>query len=147
MAWLVKLVREPMTSEEAAAFRLAPRIHGPQDVVALMRPLVAKEPQEVVWAILLAPSGKVLDVATCTRGTVSCSLLHPREVFRPAILAGAVGVIVVHNHPSGACEPSTEDRLVTRQLDLAGQAIGITLQDHVILGEEGYFSFKEAGLL
>jgi DNA repair protein RadC len=80
-------------------------------------------------------------------GSLSAAVVHPREVFKPAILANAAAVIVAHNHPSGDPEPSQEDKLLTRKLVLAGEALGIQVLDHVILGYERYYSFKDDGAL
>ncbi|OGU19929.1 MAG: hypothetical protein A3K13_10110 [Gemmatimonadetes bacterium RIFCSPLOWO2_12_FULL_68_9] len=82
-----------------------------------------------------------------TRGTLTSSLVHPREVFRQAIAEAAAGVIVVHNHPSGDPTPSVEDRAVTRQLVEAGRLLDLPVYDHLIVGADRYFSFAEAGLL
>jgi DNA repair protein RadC len=82
-----------------------------------------------------------------TRGTLTSSLVHPREVFRAAILAGAAGIILVHNHPSGDPTPSADDRAVTRQMVDAGRLLGVPVYDHVILAGERYVSFAEASLL
>jgi len=78
----------------------------------------------------------------------SASLVHPREVFRPATVAGAAAVIVAHNHPSGDLVPSSEDRTATDRLVKAGALLGIPLRDHVIIAEApGRYSFREAGVL
>ena len=123
-------------------------------VAAYMRDAFDDHPeQEQLWVISLDrknhPKGRTL----VTLGTASASLVHPREVFRPAIIAGATAVIVCHNHPSGDPAPSTEDCRVTRRLRDAAQAIDIPMADHVILGDRngdptgrGYYSFLEAGL-
>lgn len=84
---------------------------------------------------------------TVSIGTLSASLVHPREVFKPAISMGGAAIICVHNHPSGDFSPSAEDREVTRRLSRAGELLGIPLADHVIVASNGYFSFKENGLL
>jgi DNA repair protein RadC len=78
-----------------------------------------------------------------TRGILDASLIHPREVFRPAVGEGAAGVILVHNHPSGDPTPSAEDRAVTRQLAEAGRALGIPVLDHVVVGRGSYASLAE----
>jgi DNA repair protein RadC len=70
-------------------------------------------------------------------------LIHPREVFRPAVSEGAAGVILVHNHPSGDPTPSAEDRAVTRQLGSAGRAVGIPVLDHVVVGRGAYTSLAD----
>lgn len=82
-----------------------------------------------------------------TRGILNGSLVHPREVFRAAITEAAAGIIVVHNHPSGNPHPSPEDRAVTLQLAEAGRLLDVPVFDHVIVGDDRYFSFAEAGLL
>jgi len=82
-----------------------------------------------------------------TRGTLDTSLVHPREVFRPAVAAHAASLILVHNHPSGDPTPSPEDLAVTRRLAEAGALLGIPVEDHVIIGDGHYVSFIEAGLL
>lgn len=76
-------------------------------------------------------------------GTVDANIVHPREVFRPAISSSAVGVVLVHNHPSGILEPSAEDRRVTKQIKDAGVLIGIELVDHLIISKEGFKSIVD----
>ena len=84
---------------------------------------------------------------TVSVGTLSASLVHPREVFSPAIAHAAAAVVAVHNHPSGDPTPSAEDRDVTRRLQRAGELLGIPLADHVVVSESGFFSFREHGIL
>jgi DNA repair protein RadC len=79
-------------------------------------------------------------------GTLNESLVHPREVFEPAVQNLCAAVIVAHNHPSGLLEPSEQDKKVTKRLKEAGEVLGIALLDHVIVTKEGYFSFQEEGL-
>jgi DNA repair protein RadC len=80
-----------------------------------------------------------------SRGTLTASLVHPREVFKEAVDARGASVIVVHNHPSGNPEPSQEDLDITRQLAEAGKILGIPLHDHVIVAGTGYVSLAEKG--
>jgi DNA repair protein RadC len=82
-----------------------------------------------------------------TRGILNSSLVHPREVFRPAIAEAAAGIIVVHNHPSGDPTPSPQDREVTRQLVSAGQLLDLPVYDHIIVAGDRWVSFAQAGLL
>lgn len=89
---------------------------------------------------------RVLAQETISVGTVDASLVHPREVFEPAIKHLASQIILAHNHPSGQLEPSTEDLLVTDRLARAGQLLGIEVLDHVIVSEANYLSLKESGL-
>lgn len=84
---------------------------------------------------------------TITRGLLSASLVHPREVFREAIAERAASIILVHNHPSGDPTPSADDQRVTSQLVAAGRLLDIPVHDHVIIGRGRYASFAESGLL
>ena len=86
-------------------------------------------------------------IADVSAGTLTNTLVHPREVFEPAIRCGAAHIIAAHNHPSGDPAPSAEDHRLTRQLKEAGALLGIPVTDHVILGGDAFFSFSEEGLL
>lgn len=114
------------------------QVRGPADVFARMGPRLRDAPQEEFHALLLNSRHRVLREVLVTRGILDSALIHPREVFRPAVSEGAAGIILVHNHPSGDPTPSAEDRAVTRQLAEAGRAVGIPVLDHVILGRGGY---------
>ena len=123
-----------------------PRIGDPEDVVgrfARLRDLQVEEFHRVA----LDSQSRVLREVLVTRGLLNSSLVHPREVFRPAIAEAAAGIIVVHNHPSGDPTPSAEDRAVTRQLVAAGQLLDLPLYDHVIIAGDRFVSFATAGLL
>ena len=115
-----------------------PRIRGPADVYRLMSTRLRDLPHEEFHALLLNVQHRVLRDVTVTRGILDASLIHPREVFRPAIVENAAAVILVHNHPSGDPAPSPEDRAVTRQMRDAGRAIGIRVLDHVVIGDGGW---------
>ena len=80
-------------------------------------------------------------------GTLNQSLVHPREVFRPAITDNAAGIIICHNHPSGTLEASMADIQITQRLKEVAKLVGIELLDHVILSKNGYYSFSDEGLL
>jgi len=82
-----------------------------------------------------------------SEGTLNASLVHPREVFHPAIIDTAASIILVHNHPSGETNPSQEDKNITYRLVEAGKLLNIPILDHIIIGATNYFSFKEKGLL
>lgn len=82
-----------------------------------------------------------------SHGTVNMSVLTPREVFQKALLANAVSIILLHNHPSGDCTPSKEDINVTKRLMEAGDIIGVNVLDHLVIGRPGYFSLKENELV
>lgn len=117
-------------------------VRGPADVFRRMGPRLRDLPQEEFHALLLNTRHRVVREVLVTRGILDASLIHPREVFRPAVAEGAAGVILVHNHPSGDPTPSPEDRAVTRQLGAAGRALGIPVLDHVVVGWGRYVSLS-----
>jgi DNA repair protein RadC len=123
-----------------------PVISSPEDVDGLLRGRIANLDRENFVVVLLNTKNEVLAFPTVSVGTLSASLVHPREVFKAAIRASAAGIVLAHNHPSGRVGPSREDREVTRRLKEASKIIGIEVEDHVILGD-GYFSMKEHGIL
>ena len=123
-----------------------PVVGSPADVDALLRGRIANLDRENFVAVLLNTKNEVIEFPTISVGTLSASLVHPREVFKPAIRASAASVVLAHNHPSGKVEPSREDHEVTKRLVNAAEIIGIGVLDHVILGN-GYFSMKEQGML
>lgn len=130
-----------------------PALDTPAAVAAYMEGAFDPDPTvEWFFVILLNRKNRPLGRVSVTKGTASCSLVHPREVFKPAVLAGASSVICVHNHPSGCVQPSAADVSVTRQLQQAAKVMGIQLLDHVIVGDShddlpGWYSFSDAGLL
>lgn len=101
--------------------------------------------KERFYALLLDSKNRLIREELVSEGTLTASLVHPREVFGPAIREAAAAIIVLHNHPSGDPQPSPEDHEVTRRLKDNGKMLGIPLLDHLILGKEGYFSFFEKG--
>lgn len=126
---------------------LAPRIGGPEDVMRLLGPRLRDLRVEEFHLLALDTRSRVLRDVLVTRGLLDASLVHPREVFRPAIAEAAAAIILVHNHPSGDPTPSAEDRAVTRQLVAAGQLLDLPVYDHVILAGDRFTSFATAGLL
>lgn len=85
----------------------------------------------------------VIGINTVSIGSVTMSIVHPREVFKPLILMNASAVLLAHNHPSGDSTPSQEDRALTRRLKDSGELLGITVLDHVVMGEDRYYSFAD----
>jgi len=123
------------------------RIRGPADVFEWCAPALRDLLQEEFRVLLLNTQNAVIRELVVTRGTLDTSVVHPREVFRAAIVENAAAVILVHNHPSGDASPSPEDRDVTRKLVEAGEVVGIPILDHIIIGDAHYVSFAEAGFL
>lgn len=142
----VRLVRE-VTPELAATFKARPAIHSPADAAAYLTPRMAAEEVEVFVVMALDAQSRVIALQEVTRGLVDSTMVHPREVFRAAIVLNASAVIIAHNHPSGELSPSQEDREMTEQLSTAGRHIDIPVHDHLIIGVSDYLSFAERGYL
>ncbi len=136
----VMLVREGRSTKKI-------EIASPALAYLFLRPKAKGLDREYFWRIDLDARNVVASVEVCSIGTLAASLVHPREFFLGAILAKSASVICAHNHPSGELSPSAEDRAVTRRLQKAGELLGIPLQDHLIVSDDGFFSFKERGLL
>jgi len=99
--------------------------------------------REMFVVLLLNGKNQVLGFNVVSIGSLTAALVHPREVFKPVILANAAAIILVHNHPSGDPEPSAEDRALTARLEQAGELLGIRVLDHIILGDGQYRSKGE----
>jgi DNA repair protein RadC len=138
-AALVDVVREA----GAEPLRPGTALRGSTDVYAHFRPL-APDRVETFHAVLLDQKHRVLRTVEISRGTLTASLVHPREVYRPVILEAAA-VIFVHNHPSGDPTPSKEDLEITRCLREVGDLVGVRVLDHVIIGCGRYCSFVDDG--
>ena len=122
-------------------------IRSPQDVQRHFAPQFHGRPQESFHVLLLDARHRLMSAHEVSVGTLTASLVHPREVFREAIRQAAAALLLVHHHPSGDPSPSPEDRSVTERLTAAGHLLGIAVVDHVIVAEGGFFSFQQAGSL
>jgi DNA repair protein RadC len=103
--------------------------------------------KEVFRVLLLNRANRLIKEVTISEGTLDASIVHPRDVFREALLETAAGVILIHNHPSGNASPSEEDLRITKQLVEAGRLLGIRVYDHIILAGETYQSLADERLL
>ena len=124
-------------------------IKSPADVAKLARDVLEMhEMAEENFIILcLNTKNKIAGVHTVSIGSLNASIVHPREVFKAAMLNNASGIICLHNHPSGDPEPSREDIEITHRLDNAGNILGINVLDHIIIGDGRYISLKEQGAI
>ena len=120
-------------------------IRSPADVHRHFHQRLRDARREHFMVLLLDGRHRVMRESRISEGTLTASLVHPREVFRAAVQAAAAAIVLVHNHPSGDPSPSPEDADVTRRLVAAGQVVGIQVLDHVIVADEGFHSFKENG--
>ena len=124
------------------------KISSPKDAVGIGQQFLEDADREQVIVCCLDTKNQPLSISVVSMGILNSSLIHPREIFKTAILTNAASLILYHNHPSGETEPSTEDINITKRIKEAGVLIGIELIDHIIIGSEGrYLSLKEEGLL
>ena len=121
------------------------RVDSPADVARLLLPALRDLDREHFVAVLLTTKNQVIDVVTVSIGSLSASLVHPREVLKPAVQASAAAVVVAHNHPTGNPEPSREDLEFTRRLRECSELLGIRLLDHVIIGDGTFESLQASG--
>ena len=124
-----------------------PEISNMDDVVRVIKPMIADSNKEFFIALYLNTKNGILKQEIISIGSLSSNIVHPREVFRNACMISASSIVVAHNHPSGDPAPSREDIEITKKLSEAGKIIGITLLDHVIIGYDRNYGFKECGQL
>lgn len=103
--------------------------------------------KEYFMALLLDSKNRILKEVRISEGSLNQSIVHPREVFSPAVRESAAAIILVHNHPSGDPAPSREDREITRRLKEAGELMGVSVLDHIIIGDGSFVSFSALGML
>ena len=123
------------------------RVTCPRTVAEFLLPQYSARDVERFGVVLLDTKHRVVRTTVVSVGTLDASLVHPREVFREAAVAGAAAIVLFHNHPSGDPEPSADDVQLTERLVAAGVLMGIDVLDHIVLGEARYFSFRERGIL
>jgi len=121
-------------------------IHSPEDTIKIISGLKNNKKENFV-ALYLDARNKLIYQETISIGSLNASIVHPREVFEPAIQYLAAQIILAHNHPSGDPEPSTEDLAITKRLVESGKILGIEITDHIILAKNGFISFKTKRLL
>jgi DNA repair protein RadC len=122
-------------------------LRSSEDVFHHFRHDLEKEKKELFYVILLNNKNKKLREVKISEGSLTASLVHPREVYNPVIRESAAAVIFVHNHPSGDPAPSQEDIEITRRLKQVGEVMGVRVLDHVVIGHDRYFSFSDRGML
>ncbi len=132
---------------EESAFEPGRKLSSHREAIAYLKPRLAPLRQETFLVLSLDRKSRLLKSETVSRGTLTSSLVHPREVFAGAIREGAAQVLVAHNHPSGDPEPSDEDLAVTKRLEEAGRLLGIPLVDHVIVARGGAISLRQLGVV
>lgn len=142
---IIREVTAKYTKKELDALKNAEYISSPEDVYELFKHL-REETKEHFIGLHLNTKHKIISFDTVSIGSLNASIVHPRELFKTAILANASQIILIHNHPSGNSRPSQEDITLTQRLVKAGDILGIQVIDHVVIGDS-FTSFKEDGLI
>tara|TARA_R110002073_G_scaffold101349_2_gene230306 strand:+ start:478 stop:936 length:459 start_codon:yes stop_codon:yes gene_type:complete len=135
----VELVRSPLAATEVAS--------SPQGAAAIARSIIGRRDREHFVVMHLNARHRVVSMEIASVGTLSTSLVHPREVFKAALLANASAIICAHNHPSGDASPSGEDRAVTTRLKKVGELIGVPMLDFLVVTDSGMWSARESSAL
>jgi len=154
----IKGIGPAKAAEIKASLEIARRMNGlkwhvgeplrsAEDVFRHFHQNLAREKRELFYVVLLNNKNKKIREVKISEGSLTASLVHPREVYNPVIRESAAAVIFVHNHPSGDPAPSPEDIEITRRLKEVGEVMGVRVLDHVVIGHERYFSFSDRGLL
>jgi DNA repair protein RadC len=118
----------------------------PEEVYRAMKEIVEREQREVFVAFLLNTKNRIKRVHVISVGSLNASIVHPREILKPAIKHSAASIILAHNHPTGDPEPSREDIEFSMRMYRCGQLIGIELLDHLVVGEDSFVSMKERAM-
>jgi DNA repair protein RadC len=144
---LLPRYRVVLVKEAEDTFTSYPRYQNSRDLFESFRAEFAALDREFFFMITLDSRNRTIGYHTISIGSLSSSVVHPREVLKPALLESAAAVIFLHNHPSGDPAPPREDQECTSRLTAAAKILGIRVLDHVVFGESDYFSFADAGLL
>jgi len=123
------------------------RIECSKNIKEIASRLLSDAPTERFIMFMLNAKNRILGFVEISVGSLNATVVHPRDAYRAAVIQGANAVIVAHNHPSGDPTPGREDRECTQRLAQAGKILGIALLDHIVVGEDGYYSFADKGQL
>ncbi|MGB9929871.1 MAG: RadC family protein [Methanosarcina sp.] len=151
-------VGKAKAAQIAAVFELARRLEtyveepkrkicSPRDVYTLMYPKMREQKKEKFITLYLDTKNQILKEEVVSIGSLNASIVHPREVFKSALMESSASVIMIHNHPSGDPSPSKEDIMVTEKLIEGGKLLGIDVLDHIIIGDGRYVSLKDEGFV
>ena len=136
--------------EKSGLYEVDKTIRKPEDAVIAVNAVLElqEQAQEVFGILTLNTKNVIVGVHVISTGTIDASMSHPREVFKAALLNNAASIILFHNHPSGQTDPSRADVEITKRMMEAGELMGVTVLDHVVVGDSGQFtSLKQAGLI
>lgn len=137
-----------VVKETSGRYDVRKKIQSPNDIFNIAQNVIRcnEYAEENLWLITLDTKNNITGIFTVSTGSLNSSIVHPREIFKRAVLQNAASIIICHNHPSGDPAPSQEDINITKRIYDAGKILGIELLDHVIIGDNEYTSLKEKGV-
>ena len=137
-----------VVKETSGRYDVRKKIQSPNDIFNIAQNVIRgnEYAEENLWLITLDTKNNITGIFTVSTGSLNASIVHPREIFKRAVLQNAASIIICHNHPSGDVTPSQEDINTTKRIYEAGKILGIELLDHVIIGDNKYTSLKEKGV-
>ena len=149
MSTNISFQRIVLVKESAHRYKINRKITEPADAVVAFNSIyhMNEESQELFAVLFLNVRNVIVGVHLIGMGSVDSAVAHPREVFKAALLYNASNILVAHNHPSGDVNPSREDDVLTKQLTQAGKILGIPVLDHVIIGDDSFYSYREENRL
>jgi DNA repair protein RadC len=142
----LQVVRVALVKERPVIYNTE-KLTTPAQVAEAFRALFGDIDREAFVLFLLDGKNRIVSCNVVTIGSLNQCIVHPREVFKPAILANAAAIILAHNHPTGDPHPSPEDMAITRRIKEGGELLGIKVMDHIIIGDNCHLSFSERGYL
>lgn len=142
----IDIVTIKLVKEKSILYNIR-KIANPVDAANLLKQFIENSDREQLVVCALDTKNQPTSINIASIGTLNSSLVHPREIFKSAILGNAASIIIAHNHPSGITDPSKEDIDITIRLKEAGKILGIDLLDHIIIANEKYTSLKDKGIL
>lgn len=143
----VQIVKINLVREKSMNLTYGINISSPEDAEKAFREYIGDSDREVFAVMTLNNRHSITSLTTVSIGSLNSCVVHPREVFKTAILSNAESIVLCHNHPSGECQPSSEDIAATSRMQEAGKILGIQVLDHIILGDEKFTSLKLANLM
>lgn len=137
-----------VVKETSGRYDVRKKIQSPNDIFNIAQNVIQgnEYAEENLWLITLDTKNNITGIFTVSTGSLNSSIVHPREIFKRAVLQNAASIIICHNHPSGDPAPSQEDINITKRIYDAGKILGIELLDHIIIGDNKYTSLKEKGV-
>lgn len=146
MSYRIPVYRVALVRDSQMKVEERPVIRTGSDAYAILKDWFLDRDREEFVVLMLNAKNRVIGINSVSVGSLTASLVHPREVFKPLILHNAAAVILAHNHPSGDPTPSAEDKAITVRLRNVGDILDIKVLDHIVVGDGRYISFSDAGL-